>query len=77
MGLAGAVVPPTHPSTPVLPSPPAVGATIRGHEVDNVFNSTADLVREADPAAKGLVVCQGLFTGVALCRVELAHGEKF
>lgn len=77
MGLAGAVVPPTQPSTPALLPPPAVGATIRGHKVDNVFNSTTDLAREADPAAKGLVVCQGLLAGVAFRRVELAHGEKF
>ncbi|RSL67694.1 hypothetical protein CEP54_003050 [Fusarium duplospermum] len=77
MGLAGAVVPPTQPSTPFLLPPPAAGAGIRGHEVDNVFNSTTDLAGEADLAAKGLVVYQGLFASIALCRVELAHGEKF
>ncbi|RSM11873.1 hypothetical protein BHE90_007130 [Fusarium euwallaceae] len=77
MGLAGAVVPPTQPSTPSLLPPPAVGTAIRGHKVDNVFNSTASLTGEADPAAKGLVVCQGLLAGVTLRRVELAHGEKF
>lgn len=77
MGLTGAVVSPTPPSMPTLLPPPAVGATIRGHEVDNVFNSATGLVGEADPAAKGLVVCQGLFAGVAFRRVELAHGEKF
>ena len=77
MGLAGAVVPPTQPSTPVLLPPPTVGATIRGDEVDNVFNSTADLAGEADPAAEGLVVSQDLFAGVTFRRVELAHDEKF
>lgn len=42
-----------------------------------MFNSTADLAGEADPAAEGLVVSQGLFAGVAFRRVELAHDEKF